>query len=179
MKGRHTVSKIQGAYFKKTGVSPLLRQGNRPISLTEKMCDINYFGDAIIAFWSTSNVVKPDSTPSRRPLEPLNTQARSATSASDTPSSPGVGLDHTKAKSESIEPTFLPEAPTPMSRQTLATPPVWPPTQSQTPSTAGVPLLGPTAGYNLLLMNTVAAMRPLDLVQVWQVALLNVPANLR
>ncbi|KAM3081672.1 hypothetical protein ACMFMG_005123 [Clarireedia jacksonii] len=151
VKGKHTVSKIQGAYFKKTGVSPVLRQGNRPISLTEKMCDINYFGDGVIVFWSTSNVVKSEPTTSRNPLEPLNTQPRSAPLANDTLLSlkPGVGLDHAKVKPEPIEPRFSPYAPSPLSRQTTSTPSVRSPTQSQTPSTATVDPLSPIAGYTL------------------------------
>jgi hypothetical protein len=150
VKSKHTVSKIQGAYFKKTGVSPVLRQGNRPISLTEKMCDINYFGDDIVVFWSTSNVVKPESKPSREPLQPLKTQPRAPPSARDTPSGlkPGVGLDHdhAKAKPEPIEPPFSPHTPDPLLRQKISSPSVQQVTQ---PLSTGLPPLDPIAGYEL------------------------------
>jgi hypothetical protein len=143
VKSKHTVSKIQGAYFKKTGVSPVLRQGNRPISLTEKMSDVNYFGDDIVVFWSTSNVVKSESRSAREPLQPLKVQPR-------TPSSsvrPGSSLDPAKVKPEPIEPPFSPHTPDPLFRQILSPASVLSPTRSQPLSETGLPPKDPVAGY--------------------------------
>ncbi|PQE09219.1 hypothetical protein CJF30_00009776 [Rutstroemia sp. NJR-2017a BBW] len=151
VKGKHTVSKIQGAYFKKTGVSPVLRQGNRPVSLTEKMCDVNYFKDDIVVFWSTSNVVKPESRSSREPLQPLKVQPRTPSSVSGTPSSakPGSSLDPAKVKPEPLEPPFSPHTPDPLLRQTLSPASARSPTPYQPLSKTGTLPRDPIAGYEI------------------------------
>ncbi|RDW67742.1 hypothetical protein BP6252_09138 [Coleophoma cylindrospora] len=85
VKAKHSVSKLQGAYEKRTGIASRLFQASRLLPEAAQMRQLDHFSDAIIVFCATTTFDRLNSiqeslsssaTGSRQPLQPVNSQPR-------------------------------------------------------------------------------------------------------
>ncbi|ESZ90744.1 hypothetical protein SBOR_8878 [Sclerotinia borealis F-4128] len=104
VKGKHTVAKVQNAYYKICDVMTQLRQGNHIVPLTSQMKQINHFKDDVIIFWSTKNTSGDEnSNISKEPLQSVGASTQNRMSfTTQTPAKikPDPELDSIRMKTE-------------------------------------------------------------------------------